>query len=105
MFNPNPKPKKIVKRNTHKPNTAESKHLRSVKELDCIACGKHAPSDAHHITDCGRRISHYHTLPLCKGCHQTGNISVHGSKRTFEAKWGTQLQLLEKTKRLLNEGS
>lgn len=75
---------------------AEREHLLKIKEMDCCACGRPGPSDAHHITGCGRRISHFHTIPLCKNCHQYGAVSVHRSKKTFELMYGTQMQLLEK---------
>lgn len=50
-------------------NNAERAHMLQIKLMDCGVCGEAGPSDAHHITDCGRRVSHFATIPLCKTCH------------------------------------
>ena len=103
-FTPNPKPK-FRKRNKKVVITPEDReHLERIKSMGCITCPEPPPSNAHHITKCGKRISHKHTLPLCTRCHvgiETGDISVHGSKKTFEAAYGTQMELLEKVNEML----
>lgn len=50
-------------------NKAEKAHLLAVKSLPCGVCEASPPCDAHHITQNGRRVSHYATIPLCRTCH------------------------------------
>ena len=45
-------------------------------------------------TGMGRRSSHYETIPLCYEHHQ-GNNSIHNRKREFEAKYGTEQEILQ----------
>lgn len=60
-------------------------HIEAVKAMDCIICGKSAPSDAHHcrslppageehqyrlLPAAGRRSSDFDTIPLCRPCHE-----------------------------------
>jgi hypothetical protein len=52
-------------------NNKEKQHILKVKNMPCGVCGEGTVSDAHHILDCGRRISHYMVIPLCKECHRT----------------------------------
>lgn len=74
--------------------------------LGCIACledgirTRHV--SIHHIV--GRTVPgcHSRVLPLCAGHHQRGTgenkelIAVHPDKRRFEARYGTQSELLAK---------
>ena len=62
--------------------------------------------EAHHITDTGRRQSHYDTIPLCFDHHNQQTRlgfgeSVHNGKKTFQAKYGTQEEMLKWTKEQL----
>jgi hypothetical protein len=79
--------------------------------IGCICCrkagsGYRAP-DVHHILSGGRRISHQATLPLCPDHHRipsTGAVvgpSLADGSRVFEAKWGTQLELLAEVNALI----
>ena len=54
----------------------------------------------------GRRIDHLHTLPLCSpGHHRYGDgeikISRHPWKSQFETAYGTEAELLKKTRLLV----
>ncbi len=78
---------------------AEDNYHDKVASLGCIVPGCHSPANIHHIrTECGTamRSSHYLVIPLCKECHQ-GSFSIHGSKRQFEAIYGSELDLLAET--------
>lgn len=99
---PNPKSKKSAKKYRKALTKADKEHLLFIKSMRCCACGRSAPSEAHHITQCGRRLGHYYTIPLCHECHE-GKFSIGNAKKQFIAKYGTELELLEKVKsKLLN---
>lgn len=83
---------------------AERDHMARVAALDCIICA--LPAEIHHITTgvgMGQRASHYDTIPLCHFHHRTGGhgVAIHAGKRTWEEKFGTELELLEKVRRKL----
>jgi len=80
-------------------------HLERVGSMGCIVCINEGrgptPADVHHILDIktNKRIDHYHTLPLCFSHHRAGinnriAISRHNHLRAFEARYGTELELL-----------
>jgi len=87
---------------------AEKKWWGRVAELGCIAClkdGIHNEYVSIHHTD-GRTKpgAHMRVLALCGPHHQTGGESapaIHPYKARFEAKYGTQTELLSWTKELL----
>jgi hypothetical protein len=60
----------------------ESKHIQSVKELDCSVCDQPGPSDAHHIN----QGQHYTVVALCKDCHQGSFNGIHGQARLWSVK-------------------
>lgn len=85
-------------------NKAEKEHLSRVVELGCIACRrigyKDTPAGIHHIRagmGMAQRNDNYHVLPLCGIHHQTGGhgVAIHSGQETWEAKFGTEEQLLE----------
>ena len=80
---------------------AEREHLGLVAELGCIICGR--PAECHHVAGQGMRASHYETIPLCPDHHRNGNDCVHAGRRTFEARFGTERELLAKTLYLLKK--
>ena len=89
-------------------NKAERARLLSVKQLPCIISDEYCGGqvEAHHITDGGRRIDHFHTIPLCFFHHQAQSPvpvgrAVHKGKKLFEKHYGTQMELLHKTNQLL----
>jgi len=80
--------------------------MERVASLGCIVCINtgwgQTPADVHHILDIknNRRISHYHVLPLCFSHHRAGVnnrqcISRHNHFRAFEARYGTENELLK----------
>ncbi|MEO8627670.1 MAG: hypothetical protein ABI612_06150 [Betaproteobacteria bacterium] len=79
--------------------------MARVAELPCLACGKHGV-ELHHIRKgigAGRRATNFQVLPLCATCHRTGGhrIAYHAGSKVWQAKYGSELQLLEKVRRLL----
>ena len=83
------------------PNKADSAWMLRVKELPCIICEHPPPSDCHHITDCGRRIGHRFTLPLCYEDHR-GDRGFSGMNRgAWDKSLNNQLKLLEQVKEKL----
>jgi hypothetical protein len=79
--------------------------------LGCIACmkdGVFSPLvSIHHIDGRTKPGCHQLVLPLCAGHHQDGTgedktlIAVHPWKARFEARYGTQLELLAECNYLL----
>lgn len=90
---------------------AEKKWMDAITQIGCIVCHNmgypKTPGVIHHILKNGRRQSHKETICLCEpGHHQSGNgvdkISRHPYKSRFEAAYGTEQQLLEQTRRMVN---
>jgi hypothetical protein len=84
----------------------EKKHLALVSSLGCLICQR--PAICHHIRNrgdgkgnigFGQRASHYETIPLCPD-HHVGKFSIHNCKQEFEAMYGTEHEMLQRT---LNE--
>lgn len=98
-------------RSTGAPTVAEKAWMDLITALGCIVCrlqGRgYVPAAVHHIKQGNRRRGHLFTIPLCDpGHHQnapasSGQISRHPDKARFEAEYGTEMQLLEETKRAL----
>lgn len=90
------------------PTVLEQRWMDAIVAYGCIAChvggfGYSESPAVHHILRGGRRLGHLFTLPLCDpGHHQGGElnfkISRHPWKARFEAKYGTELELLAKLK-------
>ena len=82
---------------------AERQYMERVASLRCSVCNAYEVT-VHHCrinTGMGVRPSHYQTIPLCHFHHQ-GAEGIHTiGKKTWEAKYGTQQEMLEKTKELL----
>jgi hypothetical protein len=88
---------------------AEKAHMNKVAELGCIACRilgyEDTPPTLHHIranAGAGQKASHFDVIPLCPEHHQNGKNAIHQSKVNFERDFGTELELLEMVKGLLN---
>lgn len=90
---------------------AEKEHLSKVAGLGCIACKNlgygEVPAHVHHIRTgigMGQRASNYDTIPLCPTHHQQGGhgVAIHAGQKTWEANFGTELELLEQVKMELN---
>lgn len=91
----------------------EKRHLARVQQLGCVVCRNlglgPTPAEVHHILKNGRRISHFHTLPLCPMHHRGGVnnnevVSRHPWRKEFEARYGTEQELLKQTWRELERG-
>lgn len=78
-----------------------------VAELGCIICyyvyQMFSPAEVHHIReDTGLGLKSAERLPLCPYHHRLGGIgeAFHAGKKSFETRFGTQLELYEKVKEL-----
>jgi len=64
-----------------------------------------APAEIHHILNgtMGRKAPNYETIPLCPYHNRQGPFSeaVHNGTKSFEAKYGSQREMLETTLSLL----
>ena len=76
----------------------EREHMSKVASLGCLVF--QMPTQLHHIRPIGlgigMRSSHYHVIPLCMS-HHTGQFSIHNCKEQFEARYGTEHEMLQKT--------
>ena len=85
---------------TKAPNKIEREWLDLIADEPCQACTKDglwSAAEVHHITSAGRRMGHLFTIKLCPTHHRGDGKqvpSVHGSKKSFERRYGTQLELL-----------
>lgn len=82
------------------PNRVEREWMDKAARVGCLACrqeGHYSEAAIHHITSGFRRMGHLFTIPLCHWHHQLGDDdrpSVHGAKKRFAAKYGSELDLL-----------
>lgn len=92
------------------PTKMEREWMEAAVRYGCLACildgYEPRPTAYHHIVAGGRRLGHLYGIGLCDpGHHQNGEpfglLSVHPYKARFEAKYGTQLQLLAELKKRL----
>jgi len=102
-------------------NKMDRARFDMLRRIGCIACRKDGHRndqiDVHHLTEGGRRLGHQQTIPLCPW-HHRGVIpflpypveqkylhltapSLAVSRRDFEAKYGTQRELLDEVNKLL----
>ena len=88
--------------------------MDAICQIGCIVCLVHerlpgVPGCPHHLlTDGGRRIGHLHTICLCDpGHHQNSptpkKISRHPTKARFEAAYGSEEYLLERSRHLVRQ--
>ena len=100
--------KNITYNGTNMPTKDEKQYLDKVARLGCILCRRHGfkdtPAEIHHIRRFGGKRENAEVIPLCPP-HHRGDIGVHGlGAKGFERRYNlTQDELLEHTKRLLNE--
>ena len=87
---------------------AEQHHWNAISALGCIACLQDGIFNDHvSIHHCDGRTkpgAHMRVLALCGPHHQTGGElapAIHPFKARFEAKYGTQAELMAKTLELL----
>jgi len=94
------------------PTKAEKEWLDAICQLGCIVCVKdmetYSPASPHHIAGKIKPDAHFYTIPLCFPHHQ-GNkdtpvyTSRHYYKARFEARYGTERELLEATRKMVGE--
>lgn len=86
--------------------------LGAIVELGCIACMVQGtpgtPAEVHHIRSGqgrGQRADHQQSIGLCPAHHRGADhprtASIHGSPRAFIAQFGTEAELLERTRQEL----
>lgn len=83
---------------------------KDLSTIGCIVClnnGLYSPPEIHHLLDGGRRIGDLVSIPLCKLHHRGGfnrpeYVSRHPYKRAWEKRYGSEQDLFEQTKRLVN---
>jgi hypothetical protein len=89
-----------------KPRRKQSRiHLALVAAMPCIVCGSR-PVEVHHLRNgygMGQRASDLETIPLCPAHHRTGPDAFHAGPRSFEARFGTERELLARTRARLEE--
>lgn len=86
------------------PTAEESRFMDAMAALGCLACKKDGIANSHvslhHIDGRTKPGAHLLVLSLCPEHHQqddsdpTGRISIHGSRKKFEARYGTERELL-----------
>jgi hypothetical protein len=90
------------------PSKEEKKLHDRIAALGCIACRLDGISNTwvsiHHIAGRTKPGAHRQVLALCGPHHQTGGEeapAIHPWKARFEAKYGTQAELLAMTMELI----
>lgn len=93
------------------PTAAEQRFMSDIASLGCLACAKDGNTNPwislHHIDGRTKPGAHMKVIGLCGPHHQQddtdpmGRIAVHPNKARFEAKYGTQYELLADAKREL----
>lgn len=109
-----PKPMKSRGMKGRPPTAEEARFMGRMGSLPCIACLKdgwrNEVISLHHLDGRTKPGAHLLVLPLCGPHHQQddsdprGRISVHGRKATFEARYGTQRELLAECIEMLGMG-
>lgn len=99
-----PKPMKSRGMKGRPPTAEEARFMDRMGKLPCIACRKDGWTNhvisLHHIDGRTKPGAHFLVLPLCGPHHQQddtdprGRISLHGAKKTFQARYGTERELL-----------
>ncbi|MBY5810715.1 MULTISPECIES: Ref family recombination enhancement nuclease [Rhizobium] len=96
-------------------NICDRQHFSRVAALGCIVVfpdsGERccSPAEIHHPRDgqgLGQRADHSQAIPLCFNHHSAQSPppcrhAIHKGTKTFEARYGTEAELLEPTRELL----
>jgi len=95
------------------PTAEEARFMDCMGKLPCIACQKDGWTNhvisLHHIDGRTKPGAHFLVLPLCGAHHQQddtdprGRISLHGRKKSFQARYGTERELLTECLDLIKE--
>lgn len=93
------------------PTAAERAFMDKIASLGCLACAKDGVVNPwislHHIAGRTAPNAHLLVLPLCAEHHQhddsdpRGRVGVHPFKAKFEARYGSQIELLAEAKQKL----
>jgi len=92
-------------------NKEQKRFQDAVRAAGCIVCrgqGVDSPCEIHHLLRGGRRLGEHYVLGLCQ-IHHRGQINTaetvsrHPWRREFETRYGTELELLDKTRELCAE--
>ena len=84
--------------------------LAAISAMPCIVCknigmNQVFKTDCHHLTGCGMglKASDLLTIPLCQFHHTRGGKgeAVHSGVKSFEARFGSQNELLEQVNKIL----
>ncbi len=102
-----PTKNKFSKNKQHSPD--EKAHIKKVVALGCIVCRnmgvEQLPCEVHHINSggMGLRSSNFEIIGLCSIHHRLGGhgVAIHAGKETFEAQFGTEIELLKQVNGLL----
>ena len=88
----------------------ERNHYDKIAQLGCIVCrnlgyGFSAPHIHHirHGAGMGQKSHYLDAIPLCPNHHQHGGygVALHAGIKEFEKKYGTEKDLLNKVKLIL----
>lgn len=87
---------------------ADKARYDAICEYGCIVCRIEfqlfSPCSPHHMDGRTKEGCHQKTIGLCGAHHQTGGegIAFHATgRKTWEARYGTEEYLLEKTNELI----
>lgn len=85
--------------------------MSRVRALGCVVCkqfhDEETPAEIHHVDGKTKEGAHFMVLPLCYIHHRAGisvpaAVSRHPYKADFEARYGTEEELLELVARMLD---
>lgn len=88
----------------------ERKHYEKLYQIGCIVCRNlnygYSQPHIHHIrhgAGIGQKSHWSLAIPLCPMHHQNGGygIALHAGQKTFEKKYGTEVELLHQTLTIL----
>lgn len=88
--------------------------MDAVQSLGCIVCRRelyiHSPAEIHHTDGKTRPGAHMRVLPLCYRHHREGansdsSVSRHPYRVEFEARYGTETELLDEVALLLEQNN
>jgi hypothetical protein len=91
-------------------NKEEKNHYDKLSQLGCIVCRKegwgYSPPHIHHIrhgVGLSQRSHWSLAIPLCPNHHQNGGygIALHAGQKEFERKFGSEIELLQETIKLM----
>jgi hypothetical protein len=75
--------------------TKDPEFLNEIRKLNCLACGRYGPSEAHHV-ETRRHIGDeaHNLIPLCAE-HHRGHNGWHGGKWSFLKSYPHIVEYLE----------